>query len=104
VEGEYTEDATLDIIAIGQPPCEPRDMGRYTVTKARSDVVLSLRYRSIYGHIDFLGKGATSLVEDASRSYLPSGYLTELSLRKTLPCEFRKNWQMFISFAFPMCG
>jgi hypothetical protein len=24
VEGEYTEEATLEIIAIGQPPCEPR--------------------------------------------------------------------------------
>lgn len=48
VEGEYTEEATLEIIAIGQPPCEPR-----------------LTARSIYGHIDFLGKGATSLLEDA---------------------------------------
>ncbi|PBL02412.1 epsilon DNA polymerase [Armillaria gallica] len=47
VEGEYTEDATLEIIAIGQPPCEPREMAR-----------------SIYGHIDFMGKGATSLLED----------------------------------------
>ncbi|PPQ77434.1 hypothetical protein CVT25_011016 [Psilocybe cyanescens] len=48
VEGEYTEEATLEIIAIGQPPCEPREIAR-----------------SIYGHIDFLGKGATSLLEDA---------------------------------------
>ena len=24
VEGEYTEEATLEIVAIGQPPCEPR--------------------------------------------------------------------------------
>ncbi|KAF8205068.1 DNA polymerase alpha/epsilon subunit B-domain-containing protein [Pholiota molesta] len=48
IEGEYTEEATLEIIAIGQPPCESRE-----TTK------------SIYGHIDFLGKGATSLLEDA---------------------------------------
>ncbi|KDR83646.1 hypothetical protein GALMADRAFT_235957 [Galerina marginata CBS 339.88] len=48
VEGEYTEEATLEIIAIGQPPCESRETAR-----------------SIYGHIDFLGKGATSLLEDA---------------------------------------
>ncbi|KAF8165254.1 epsilon DNA polymerase [Crassisporium funariophilum] len=48
VEGEYTEEATLEIIAVGQPPCEPRDVAR-----------------SIYGHIDFLGKGATSLLEDS---------------------------------------
>ncbi|TFK75812.1 epsilon DNA polymerase [Pluteus cervinus] len=47
VEGEYTEDASLEIIAIGQPPCEPREVSR-----------------SIYGHIDFLGKGSTSLMED----------------------------------------
>ncbi|EAU84870.2 epsilon DNA polymerase [Coprinopsis cinerea okayama7 len=47
VEGEYTEEGTLEIIAIGQPPCEPRETSR-----------------SIYGHIDFLGKGATSLLED----------------------------------------
>ncbi|KAL1706404.1 DNA polymerase alpha/epsilon subunit B-domain-containing protein [Schizophyllum commune] len=47
VEGEYTPDGALEIIAIGQPPCEPRDVAR-----------------SIYGHIDFLGKGATSLLED----------------------------------------
>jgi hypothetical protein len=51
VEGEYTEEGTLEIIAIGQPPCEPRETAR-----------------SIYGHIDFLGKGATSLLEDVSRS------------------------------------
>ncbi|CAA7259855.1 unnamed protein product [Cyclocybe aegerita] len=48
VEGEYTEEATLEIIAIGQPPCETRATAR-----------------SIYGHIDFLGAGATSLLEDS---------------------------------------
>ncbi|KNZ81530.1 DNA polymerase epsilon subunit B, partial [Termitomyces sp. J132] len=48
VEGEYTEDATLEIVAIGQPPCESRETSR-----------------SIYGHIDFLGKGSTSLLEDS---------------------------------------
>ncbi|KAF8913996.1 epsilon DNA polymerase [Gymnopilus junonius] len=47
VEGEYTEEAILEIVAIGQPPCESRQIAR-----------------SIYGHIDFLGKGATSLLED----------------------------------------
>ncbi|KAJ7276499.1 epsilon DNA polymerase [Mycena haematopus] len=51
VEGEYTEDGTLEIIAIGQPPCEPREAAR-----------------SIYGHIDFLGKGSTSLLEDSQLS------------------------------------
>lgn len=28
VEGEYTEDDTLEIVAIGQPPCESRDTTR----------------------------------------------------------------------------
>ncbi|KAL6309658.1 epsilon DNA polymerase [Sparassis latifolia] len=47
VEGDYTEDATFVVIAIGHPPCERRDTAR-----------------SIYGHIDFLGKGSTTLLED----------------------------------------
>ncbi|KAJ7228567.1 DNA polymerase alpha/epsilon subunit B-domain-containing protein [Mycena pura] len=51
VEGEYTEEGALEIIAIGQPPCESRETAR-----------------SIYGHIDFLGKGATSLLEDSQLS------------------------------------
>lgn len=53
VEGDYTEEANLVVIAIGHPPCENREAAR-----------------SIYGHIDFLGKGATTLAEDVS---LPSG-------------------------------
>ncbi|KAF9818320.1 hypothetical protein IEO21_02835 [Rhodonia placenta] len=47
VEGEYSEDATLIVIAIGHPPCESREAAR-----------------SIFGHVDFLGKGATTLLED----------------------------------------
>ena len=47
MEGDYTEDATLVVIAVGHPPCESREAAR-----------------SIYGHIDFLGKGATTLAED----------------------------------------
>ncbi|GJE84193.1 epsilon DNA polymerase [Phanerochaete sordida] len=48
IEGDYTDDATLQVIAIGHPPCESREAAR-----------------SIYGHIDFLGKGATTLAEDS---------------------------------------
>ncbi|KAJ7581093.1 DNA polymerase alpha/epsilon subunit B-domain-containing protein [Mycena floridula] len=59
VEGEYTEEGTLEIIAMGQPPCETRETAR-----------------SIYGHVDFLGKGATSLLEDAQ---LASRVADELS-------------------------
>lgn len=49
MEGEYTEDGTLLVIAIGHPPCENREAAR-----------------SIFGHIDFLGRGATTLLEDVS--------------------------------------
>ncbi|EIW82110.1 DNA polymerase epsilon, subunit B [Coniophora puteana RWD-64-598 SS2] len=49
VEGEYTDENTLEVVAIGQPPCEDRETAR-----------------SIYGHIDFLGKGSTSLLEDSN--------------------------------------
>lgn len=28
VEGEYNEDDTLEVIAMGQPPCEPRETSR----------------------------------------------------------------------------
>ncbi|KAK7061812.1 DNA polymerase epsilon subunit [Favolaschia claudopus] len=62
VEGEYTEDGTLEIIAIGQPPCEPRETAR-----------------SIYGHIDFLGKGATSLLEDSQLSVRVRDELSDLN-------------------------
>ncbi|KAH9938205.1 DNA polymerase epsilon subunit B [Fomitopsis serialis] len=50
VEGDYTEDATLSVIAVGHPPCESRESAR-----------------SIYGHIDFLGKGATTLLEESTQ-------------------------------------
>ena len=50
MEGDYTEEATLLVIAIGHPPCENREAAR-----------------SIFGHVDFLGKGATTLLEDVSR-------------------------------------
>uniref|UniRef100_A0A0W0FJU1 DNA polymerase epsilon subunit n=1 Tax=Moniliophthora roreri TaxID=221103 RepID=A0A0W0FJU1_MONRR len=61
VEGEYTEEGTLEVIAIGQPPCESRQTAR-----------------SIYGHIDFLGKGSTSLLEDAQFSVRIREHLSDL--------------------------
>jgi len=48
VEGDYTEDETLVVIAIGHPPCESRDTAR-----------------QVFGHIDFLGVGTATLQEDA---------------------------------------
>lgn len=31
VEGEYTDDSMLEIVAIGQPPCESRSTARYDI-------------------------------------------------------------------------
>lgn len=59
MEGDYTEDATLVVIAIGHPPCESRETAR-----------------SIYGHIDFLGQGATTLAEDVRELLAVSLFLT----------------------------
>ena len=66
MEGEYTEDGILEVVAMGQPPCEDRETARYpglffVVLRANFFIVLN---RSIYGHIDFLGQGSTSLLED----------------------------------------
>lgn len=65
VEGTYTDEAALLVNAIGHPPCERR---------ADTRQVFSFRYlvsfqittssRAIYSHIDFLGKGATTVLED----------------------------------------
>lgn len=49
IEGIYTENGTFLVSALGHPPSETRAMAR-----------------SIYGHMDFLGKGATTLAEDVS--------------------------------------
>ncbi|KDQ64598.1 hypothetical protein JAAARDRAFT_145515 [Jaapia argillacea MUCL 33604] len=61
VEGDYTEDGIFEVIAIGHPPCESRETAR-----------------SIYGHIDFLGQGATTLVEDAQFATRIQAELPEL--------------------------
>ncbi|KAL0949449.1 hypothetical protein HGRIS_009504 [Hohenbuehelia grisea] len=63
VEGEYTEEGTLEIIAIGQPPCETRQTAR-----------------SIYGHIDFLGQGSTSILEDSKLAVRVQEDLADLHL------------------------
>ena len=38
MEGEYTEEGTLEIIAIGQPPCEPREIARFVTLLLKSNV------------------------------------------------------------------
>jgi DNA polymerase epsilon subunit 2 len=69
VEGEYTEDGILEVVAMGQPPCEDRETARYArlcfVSEIANFLLCLLTFnRSIYGHIDFLGQGSTSLLED----------------------------------------
>lgn len=66
MEGEYTEDGILEVVAMGQPPCEDRETARY-VRLLLSSCFLTFT-RSIYGHIDFLGQGSTSLLEDVCHS------------------------------------
>lgn len=64
VEGEYNEDGILEVVAMGQPPCEDRETARHVFLTL--SLWLLTENRSIYGHIDFLGQGSTSLLEDVS--------------------------------------
>ena len=69
VEGDYSEENTLTVIAIGHPPCERRHISRYgymtllcaehSCTHVETNII-----SSIYGHIDFLGKGGLTPSED----------------------------------------
>lgn len=56
VEGDYTEDEILLVAEMGHPPSERREVAR-----------------GIYGHVDFLGKGATTVAEDVSDIHLQHG-------------------------------
>ncbi|KZS98045.1 DNA polymerase epsilon subunit B [Sistotremastrum niveocremeum HHB9708] len=47
VEGTYTDEETFIVKVLGHPPCERRDAAR-----------------SVHGHIDFIGKGSTTISED----------------------------------------
>ncbi|KAK8843454.1 DNA polymerase epsilon subunit B [Kwoniella newhampshirensis] len=53
VEGEYTLDETIRVLAMGHPPSEKRDVAR-----------------GLHGHVDFLGGGAMSLKEE--QKYIPT--------------------------------
>ncbi|KAG9126473.1 hypothetical protein FRC07_003289 [Ceratobasidium sp. 392] len=94
-EGIYTDEETLSVEAIGHPPSEKREVSR-----------------SIFGHIDFLGKGATTLVEEnitqakfdarLQRLYRPSFIVisdlwldhprTVLGLRKLFQTCIEQDW------------
>ncbi|KAL7421454.1 DNA-directed DNA polymerase epsilon, subunit B [Cryptotrichosporon argae] len=53
IEGEYTIDETVRVLAMGHPPSEKREVAR-----------------ALHGHIDFLGTGAVSLKEE--EKYTPT--------------------------------
>jgi len=57
VEGDYSDEETLVVIAIGHPPTERRAVARY---------VGLTQYQSGIDNVDFLGKGATTVLEDVS--------------------------------------
>lgn len=61
----YTDEEIIIVNAIGHPPCERRAQTRYC---RRYCLILSFELifypRTLYGHIDFLGRGATSVLED----------------------------------------
>ena len=62
--------------------------------------------RSIYGHIDFLGKGGTSLLEDVSlANCLDILFLTGwANHRHNLRFEYAKNYLNYISSFFRTFG
>ncbi len=73
VEGDYTEDEVFQVIAMGHPPSEKRAVARYGASfRCILFPTLMFPYRSIYGHIDFLGKGATTVAEDVSANISPN--------------------------------
>lgn len=53
IEGEYTIDERIRVLAVGHPPSEKRDVAR-----------------GLHGHVDFLGTGAVSLKEEVSCHHL----------------------------------
>ncbi|GHJ86100.1 hypothetical protein NliqN6_2502 [Naganishia liquefaciens] len=100
IEGEYTVDETIRVLAMGHPPSEKREVAR-----------------GIYGHIDFLGIGATSIKEEAKFQSIVEAnedisfvILSDLWLDhpKTLP-NLRKvfagySQAEFRPYAFIFCG
>lgn len=53
IEGEYTIEERIRVLAIGHPPSEKRDVAR-----------------NLHGHVDFLGTGAVSLKEEVSPGWI----------------------------------
>jgi DNA polymerase epsilon subunit 2 len=61
IEGEYTIEETVRVLAMGHPPSEKRDIARSASLCCNDHTLMS---RSLHGHVDFLGTGAVSLKEE----------------------------------------
>ena len=76
-----------------------------TAALSRFTDILIWNARSIYGHIDFLGKGATSLLEDVRKGeFFRSAPLTATLFRPNLKYEYGKNCPNYNFSSFPMFG
>ncbi|KAG7528621.1 hypothetical protein FFLO_06044 [Filobasidium floriforme] len=100
IEGEYTAEETIKVLAMGHPPSERRDAAR-----------------AIFGHVDFLGVGATSLKEEAKLQRISQAHedlsivvLSDVWLDhpKTIPALKRMfegyGQAEFRPYAFVLCG
>lgn len=100
IEGEYTPDETIRVLAMGHPPSERRDVAR-----------------AIHGHVDFMGIGAFSLKDDAKyrpvlEAHEDVGFVVMSDLwldhPKTLPALRRVfegySAAEFRPYAFVFCG
>lgn len=100
IEGEYTMEESIKVLAMGHPPSERRAAAR-----------------AIYGHVDFLGVGATSLKDEATLARISQTHqgislvvLSDLWLDhpRTLPALKRifegYSEAEFRPYAFVFCG
>jgi hypothetical protein len=103
VEGEYTEEGMLEVVAMGQPPCEDRETAR-SDTLLQDAIKVFTFSRSIYGHIDFLGKGSTTLLEDVRSPLQLRCVINRHCGSLTLPAAFEKSSRTFTSLFYLMSG
>ena len=90
VEGTYTDEEIFLVHAIGHPPCEKRAQTRQVLLPCILDLLSDKSARAIYGHIDFLGKGATTVLEDVVKFHLLYRCRKLISLHRT---DLQINYQ-----------
>jgi hypothetical protein len=95
VEGEYTIEETVRVLAMGHPPSEKREIARFVVcppkTRRNSSHRAEPLARALHGHVDFLGTGALSLKEEVRQSEaFVRAYLGQL-VAKIHPYHPRKH-------------